>query len=272
MSTDYSARDFKRKFESMGEELPASITALARAAMSSVETAEPAGFVAFNSQSMALEKDGCDFIAAIYFFLVKLGCPGIACDFVTVVTALSDGDAERDFELTDDFLSGVMSVSTRTIRTKRAALIAWMKKENYSVLGITEGEYDRVKKKNKPTKYRAVIAPVASKIVLDARTGKLWSEEPKAKTKALQEAAEEEIWNTPEAPPPVKKRKEKKAKPPDKEIQQRRKTIITNFTKMLRLTFKMGNNPLTVWQELCAEMDHVCHEQVKVMEDTGGVF
>lgn len=271
MSTDYSAKDFKRKFEGIDQELPPSITALARAAMTSVDVDSP-GFLAFQSQSTALEKDGCDFLAAIYFYLVKLGCPGIACDFVAVVTALSDGDAEKDFELTDVFLSGVMSISTRTVRSKRSVLMQWMKKENYAVLGITEGEYDHVKKKNKPTKYRALLAPVAAKIVLDARSGKLWSDEPKAKTKAIQDAAEEEIWRTPEAPPPVKKRKEKKAKPPDKEIETRRKTIITNAKKIMRLSYKLGHEPLATWEELKFDLEHVCKEEVRIMTETGGVF
>jgi len=270
MSTDYSSIDFKKKFEEL-QELPPSITALARAAMTSVDVND-AGFLAFNSQSIALEKDGCDFLAAIYFYLVKLNCPGIACDYTAVVTCLSDGDSEKEFELTDEFLSGVMNVSTRTIRRKRATLIEWMRKENYSVLGITEGEYDHANKRNKPTKYRAILAPIAAKIVLGARSGKLWSTETKAQNKALEAAAEEEIWRTPEAPPPVKKRKKKKEKPPAKEVEQRRKTLLTNFKKSLRLVFKMGNDPRSFWTELRDEMEHVCEEDIKIMEDTGGVF
>jgi hypothetical protein len=274
MSTDYSSRDFKRKFEKMqaGDQLPPSLTALAQAAMTSADAIGDAAFVAFKSQGFALQKDGCDFLSAIYFYLVKMGCPGVSCDYVAVVTGLSDGNSEEEYELTDEFLSGVMNVSTRTIQTKRARLIQWMRDNKFPVLGITEGEYNHKKKRNSPTRYRAILAPIAAKIVFMARSGKVWAEEPRAKTKAIAEAAEEEVWQTPEAPVPVKKRKQKKQKPPSKEIEQRRKGIITNFLKIVRLTFKQDLDPLAMWEELKFDMEHACNEEVRIMTETGGVF
>jgi hypothetical protein len=272
---DYTPKDFERRFGStLSDGTPQSTAALVRSvhALTSDELSE-AGFLAFASQSRSLEKDGAQFLAACYWHLVMLDCPGKAIDFVVFLTGITGGDAEKQIALTDVEIAEAMNVTDRTIREKRKALKAWMKKVRYGVVEVVEGEYDYKLKKHGTTKYRALVAPMAAKIVLLARNGSLWREEDaKSQKKALKEAAEEVQWDTLDAPAPVKERKQKKPQTAAAEMQARRKSLLTQFRKVIRLEYKQGGDIGSMWSELVHEMQSIFDEEANAIETTGGVM
>jgi len=273
---DYTPQQFEKRFESVTTGgIPQSSMALARSAATLISGGEvdEAGFLAIRSQSFALEQDGAAFIAAAYWHLTTLRCPGVSIDFVLFMTGLSGGDEDKKISITDVEIAEAMNVSDKTIRDKRKALKAWMKQENYAVLEIVEGEYDFRHKKNAATRYRALISPIAAKIVLLARNDSLWrKDDVKAQKRALQAAAEEVQWENPEAPVPVKERKKGKAKTPDAEIKSRRKNLLTQFTKIIRLEYGRQGDAWAMWSELAYEMQSRIDEEMKVLDDTGGVL
>lgn len=116
-----------------------------------------------------LEKDGCEFIDTIYLFLSELGCPPEARDFVLAVAGISRGNYTEMIPIPDDKIADRMGLSRQAIARKRKSLLAWEQKNDWSVLEIHEKEFNRDTMKYKPTEYRVIVTPYATRFIREYR-------------------------------------------------------------------------------------------------------
>jgi len=122
-----------------------------------------------------LEKDGCDLIKAAYVFLELLECPPDARDFVVCLMGISRGNASEYIIITDEQIAAHMGYKDRKVITrKREALIKWEQKNDYAIIKIHQREFDREKKKFKPTEYQVIITDFVAEFVRLARHSFSW--------------------------------------------------------------------------------------------------
>jgi hypothetical protein len=138
-----------------------------------------------------IEKDGCQFIDAIYLFLDELGCPPDARDFVLAIAGISRGNHIDLIPMTDDQICRRMGFKRETIRKKRNALVEWERNNGWSVLEIHEKEFNHDKMKYKPTEYRVTVIPFASKFVREYRSRTSYKQGYKALENTISDEAQE---------------------------------------------------------------------------------
>lgn len=227
-----------------------------------------------------LERDGCEYIDGLYFYLHRAGCPAAAREFVSVICGISGGTSEEFLEITDPEIADRMGVSLSTVGYRRRSLIKWMERANFACIGIEEGEWDTTTGKNRPTKYRVSVVPIVAEVVARARAKVLYDRSRKgalresakeAHTKALIQATDELIDDTPETKP-VKHRQEKKAKTVDAQIKSARKSILTLIYKCCVLERKQHRDPRKFFLKLMEDAGVKVQEAEQLLETDVRLF
>jgi hypothetical protein len=194
-----------------------------------------------------LEKDGCQFIDAIYLFLDELGCPPDARDFVLAVAGISRGNHVDLIPMTDDQICRRMGVKRDAIRRKRNALVEWERNNGWSVLEIHEKEFSREKMKYKPTEYRVTVVLFASRFVREYRSRASYKQGFKALENSIgkeaEEIANEIAKELPDAPLVKRQQRKAETQPP------RFDSKPSNFNKQPNLDIELD----TVFSRWCAE-------------------
>lgn len=218
-------------------------------------------------------KDSCEFIDGLYFYLHKADCPAAAREFVSVICGISGGNSESFITISDPEIANRMGVSLSTVRFRRRSLVKWMREANFNCVEIVEGDWNKETGKNETTKYRIIITPLIVELVNRARAKVLYEKSRKGAlkesateihTRALADAADEAIGETPLAPL-VKERKKKK-KSNDAQIKSARKTIVTLFRKCGMLERKENRWATDFLTQLTAELKEVANEIDQKME------
>jgi hypothetical protein len=252
-----------------------SFLALARSAnatsyedLSAVETVNvlPAVFA-------EMGRDSCEFIDGLYFYLHKAECPSAAREFVSIICGISGGNSESFISVSDPEIANRMGVSLSTVGYRRRTLVKWMKKANFNCVEIVEGDWNQKAGKNETTKYRIIITPLIVELVNRARAKVLYEKSRKnalresaaeLHTRALAEAADEAMDETPLAP--LVKERKKKEKTNDEKVKSARKTILTLFNKCGMLERKEGRWATDFLRQLALELKESAEEIDQKME------
>lgn len=164
--------------------------------------------------SNSILEDIADGILALDFALTFAGFSHKARHLTLSVVGLLGGSGEP-LGVFDDELAAHLKCSDRTIRRWRAAHNKEARRVRFSVLEITEGEYDANHKRYKKTSYRFTASGYVEAVVKQARSSELYVRDRRA---AIEHAAEEHYSEIPNAPPRQRKRKPRRA--PAEKIEQ----------------------------------------------------
>jgi hypothetical protein len=207
-----------------------------------------------------IEKDGCQFIDAIYLFLDELGCPPDARDFVLAIAGISRGNHIDLIPMTDDQICRRMGYERHALRRKRNALLEWERNNGWSVLEIHEKEFNRDKMKYKPTEYRVTVIPFASKFVREYRSRTSYKQGYKALENAIVDdvgdIANEIAKELPDAP--LVRRQQKKAQaanlPPQKSTFKPRydedADLVNHFDRWCASKVRQGDDLLQTLEKM----------------------
>jgi hypothetical protein len=239
---DFSARDFNRKFDEHRPKFAVNHD-------ESIRNVIPL-------RTGNLEADGADFTAALDWLMTLAGYTEAPRSFVRAVVGSIKRDADDNFQQTartDEELAEVMGCSIRTVQRQRKDYLEQengsdkVKGTNFSIIAVTEGEYDREKGRHAPTRYRFLIGAQTAQTVERARTSPEWKRDQR---KAIREAAIEVFEDIPEAPPAATTRKKRKASD-ESEAKRIRSMIVTLSKNLADLERKKldGNLP-----QLCDEL------------------
>jgi hypothetical protein len=181
-------------------------------------------------RGLNIEADGCDFIEATNFYLSQRGCPENARRFVCYVMGYSGGASEI-IEICDAELARRSGCSTKTIQRWRKSLVRWELQKKAPVLEIFEGDFYRDEKKNKPTRYRVLIAKLAADIVRSARNSPRWESD----SRSAIEAAARQVSGTPARNLGLIHRRHTGRGNFKNQIEGRRKAALTHLRKICHL-------------------------------------
>ena len=198
-----------------------------------------------------IERDGCQFIDAIYLFLDELGCPPDARDFVLAVAGISRGNYSDFMPITDDQICRRMGLGRETVRKKRKSLIGWEQANDWSVLEIHEKEFNREKMKYKPTEYRVTVTPFAARFIREYRKRTSFKQGYKALENNIVENTKEIASQIAEGLPnaPIVRRQQKR--------------VETSLGKKPQSQFDKHHSSFAIDRELNAVFKRWCAEQVK---------
>jgi hypothetical protein len=207
--------------------LPRPFFALARNA-AAVTEAEQAVFVSVDAARhfQNLEADGCAFSCALDWLATLAGFDEVPRSFIRGVAGAIERDKQgkgKETPIPDERLAELMNCHVKTIQRQRKAYLKQEQELNFSVLKITEGEYDQKKKKNGTTRYQFLIGNQAAQVVEQARTSPLWARD---QFEAIREAAKEVFGDITEAPLAGRKRG-KRERTPESKAKQLRAMIVS---------------------------------------------
>jgi hypothetical protein len=111
-------------------------------------------------------------------------------------------------EAFDGELATHLNYSDRTIRRWRAAHLKQAKRRRFSLLEITEGEYDAEHKRYGKTSYSFTATSYVDSVVREARASDIYETDRRT---AIERAAEEHYIDIPDAPPRRRSRKPRRA-------------------------------------------------------------
>lgn len=114
------------------------------------------------------------------------------------------GNGQDTLEMFDEELAEHLKCSVRTVRRWRAANIKEAKAKRFNFVQITEGEYDRDRKRYEPTKYRFTGAAFVESAVSEARQSDEYKKDRRA---TLKKAATDHYDEIPNAPPRQRNKK-----------------------------------------------------------------
>jgi hypothetical protein len=130
---------------------------------------------------------------------------------------------------------------------KRKLHVEFQRVSGFTLVEVEQGEYDRSKKCNLPTRYRVALLPLADETVKRARLSKLWAA---GKTReAIKEAAFETLTMLPNAPP-IKRRKPKRKPDAAARLARNRKAILTLLDRCRDDLSALDIEAEDFWQEL----------------------
>jgi hypothetical protein len=158
-------------------------------------------------QAATVLDDCADGILALDFALTFAGFSYEARQLVLSVVGLLGGSGAT-IEAFDGELAKHVQCSDRTIRRWRAAHLKESKARRFSILEITEGEYDASHKCYGKTSYRFTAPDYVDAVVHEARASELYLRDRRA---AIEQAAEEHYADIPDAPPRRRSRKPRRA-------------------------------------------------------------
>jgi hypothetical protein len=209
---DFSARDFKRKFD---EHRP-------QFAVNHDESIR--NIIPFRSDN--LEADGCAFTCALDWLMTLAGFNEAPRSFVRAVAGAIERDASgtgKRMAITDERLAELMNCTPKTVQRQRKEYLKQEQSINFSIIHVEEGEFDRTQGKHATTLYEFLVGKQAAQTVERARTSPLWKRDQFA---AMREAAREVFNDIDDAPLAAKKRK-KQTLSPEAEARKIRQTIIS---------------------------------------------
>lgn len=160
-----------------------------------------------DSQTAKVLEDMADGILAIDFALTFADFSYEARQLTLSILGLLGGTG-GSMEAFDGELATHVNSSDRTIRRWRAAHLRESKQRRFSLLEITEGEYDGDEQRYKKTSYRFTAAAYVDAVVRAARASDLYH---KNRRGAVERAAEEHYGDIPDAPPRQRHRKPRRS-------------------------------------------------------------
>jgi hypothetical protein len=157
--------------------------------------------------SSSILEDMADGILALDFALTFAGLSHKARQLTLSLVGLLGGSGES-LRAFDSELATHLKCSTRTIRRWRAAHNEEARRIRFSLLEITEGEYETNHQRYKKTSYRFTASAYVEAVVNQARSSELYVRDRRA---AIEHAAEEDYSEIPNAPPRQRRRKPRRA-------------------------------------------------------------
>lgn len=211
-----------------------------------------------NEASSGLARDGRDFITALCWMATVAGFTAPSISLLLAVAAYEDCNVqdERGCEITDPELAEFMGCSERTIQRWRRQ---YLKEEKYlkvPFLQITEGDFDRELKANRPTRYRFLVADNVADAVLEARQMTLYQEN---RPKALKLSAIR-VYDSLAKPfgTSAIRRRRKKELSPESERNRLMNTIRTSIAKLRDLDASQpGGMYANGWEVLKNELESI---------------
>jgi hypothetical protein len=159
-------------------------------------------------------EDMADGILALDLALTFAGISYKARQLTLSVVGLLGGSG-KPLGAFDAELAAHLKCSTRTIRRWRSAHNEEAQQIRFSLLEITEGEYDADHQRYKKTSYHFTALAYVEAVVNQARSSELYVRDRRA---AIEHAAEEHYSEIPNAPPRQRRRKPRRA--PAEKIEQ----------------------------------------------------
>ncbi|MGB9182412.1 MAG: hypothetical protein WCB68_24490 [Pyrinomonadaceae bacterium] len=220
----------------------------------------------------SLAVDAQDFLAALFWLMTAAGYSEKARSFVVCIFAYTDRNCtdEGGVEITDPKLAEFMNCCERTIQRGRKAykdeMIEVARYDEHKsfrcprlpIISIDEGEYDKSREQNRPTRYRFEVAHLVADAVLEARQSKLWESDYRA---ALKKAAyhvydAERIAHNHQFPTALRRRR-KRTLSPDAERGRILKTIKTGIERLSEIESHMEGDFSPEWEAFKREIDHL---------------
>ena len=203
--------------------------------------------------SVGLARDGRDFIAALCWMATGAGFTAPSISLLLAVAAYEDCQEkdERGCEITDPELADFKGCSERTIQRWRQQ---YLKEEKYlevPFLQITEGDYDKEARANRPTRYRFLVDTAIADAVLEARQMNLYLTD---RRKALRLSALR-VFDSLEKGQSAIRRRKKKELSPDSERNRLLNTLRTCVAKLKDIDSKMDCE--FDWEAVRDEMDAI---------------
>jgi hypothetical protein len=186
--------------------------------------------------SNSILEDMADGILALDLALTFAGVSYKARQLTLSVVGLLGGSGEllRAF---DAELAAHLKCATRTIRRWRAAHNEESRRIRFSLLEITEGEYEAEHQRYKKTTYRFTASTYVEAAVNQARSSELYVRDRRA---AIEHAAEEHYSEIPNAPPRQRRRKPRRA--PAEKIERAFINAAKNVKKGKRALMELGGD------------------------------
>lgn len=193
--------------------------------------------------SHSILEDMADGILALDFALTFAGFSHKARHLTLSVVGLLGGSGEplRAF---DAELAAHLKCSDRTIRRWRAAHNKEARRVRFSLLEITEGEYDADHQRYQKTSYRFTASAYVEAVVNQARSSELYARDRRA---AIEGAAEEHYSEIPNAPPRQRRRKPRRA--PSEKIEQAFINAARSVKKGKRALLELADDSREVFLE-----------------------
>lgn len=193
------------------------------------------------SERPAASLDDCaDGILALDFALTFAGFGYESRQLVLSIVGLAGG-SNLTVEAFDGELAKHLNCSERTVRRWRSEHLKESKRKKFSLLLISEGEYNAEHKRYDKTAYSlnpAVAAYVAT-VVSEARASDLYESDRRA---AIERAAEEHYADIPDAPP--RSRKKKPYRVPAVKVEQAFVNAARNVERGKRALQELGDDSL----------------------------
>jgi hypothetical protein len=167
-----------------------------------------------DKQAATALDDCADGILALDYALTFAGFGYEARQLTLSIVGLVGGGGAT-LEAFDGELAAHVNCSDRTVRRWRAAHLNESNRKRFSLLEITEGEYDAERRTYGKTSYRFTAPDYVDAVVSNARASDLYLSNRRA---AIERAAEEHYGDIPDAPPRRRKRKPRRA--PDVKVEQ----------------------------------------------------
>jgi hypothetical protein len=181
----------------------------------------PAG----DERTVSVIDDMADGILALDFALTFAGFGGEARQLTLSVVGLLGG-AGGTLEAFDGELAAHLNYSDRTIRRWRSAHLKEAKRRRFSLLEITEGEYNSEHRRYGKTSYRFTAPHYVDAVVSAARASDFYQSDRRA---AVERAAEEHYSDIPDSPPRRRQRKPRRA--PTVKVEQAFVNAVRNVEK-----------------------------------------
>lgn len=160
-----------------------------------------------SAQTVAVLDDVTDGILALDYALTFAGFSYEARQLTLSILGLLGGGG-LTLEAFDGELAAHVNCSDRTIRRWRSAHLKESKQRRFSLLEITEGEYDAENRVYGKTSYRFTAPDYVGLVLSAARASDLYASD---RRKAIERAAEEHYGDIPDAPPRRRHRKPRRA-------------------------------------------------------------
>lgn len=193
--------------------------------------------------SNSILEDMADGILALDFALTFAGFSYKARQLTLSVVGLLGGSGEP-LSACDAELAAHLKCSARTIRRWRAAHNKEARRVRFSLLEITEGEYEADHQRYKKTSYRFTASTYVDAVVNQARSSELYVRDRRA---AIEHAAEEHYSEIPNAPPRQRKRKPRRA--PAEKIERAFTNAARNVKKGKQALLELADDSRGVFLE-----------------------
>lgn len=217
--------------------------------------AEKTAYDLIDEASAHLAQDGRDFIAALFWMATGAGFSDASISLLCAVAAYEDCKEldERGCEITDAELSHFMGCCERTLQRKRRRYYQDEKRLKVPFLRITEGDYDKSREQNRPTRYQFLRDREIADAVLDARLMSLYQED---RRQALKLAALRVYDSIPQSPGAIRRRRKRELSI-DSERKRIINTIRTSIARLKEIQGRMDGDFSEEWQALKDELETI---------------